>query len=131
MAELGPKFDEYDEYDEHHDPFRLIGTDEIESMICEPASPKRRVFLEDESKDVLTTWISGNLDKPFPKHSAKVGLARDASLSLKQVEDYFRNYRRRKWGEDLKDRLLVSGVPPPARYKQYPRPKPPKSSEAA
>ena len=50
--------------------------------------------------DVLHRWAQDHIMQPFPNKSVKRELSRNASMSLLQVNDWFKNYRRRKWDQE-------------------------------
>ena len=60
-----------------------------------------RFSLASASKRVLKAWFDEHLDSPYPTPKEKSLLARSAGLSIKQVNDWFTNYRKRHWEQEL------------------------------
>ncbi len=75
---------------------------------CSTRSGHRRFSLDADARWVLRGWINDHLDDPYPTVPEKQFLAEQAKLSVKQVNDYFTNYRKRHW----EDELLVAGKTP-------------------
>ena len=65
------------------------------------AARHRRFSLASASKRVLKAWFDEHLDSPYPTPKEKSLLARSAGLSIKQVNDWFTNYRKRHWEQEL------------------------------
>ena len=52
--------------------------------------------------------VTGEMDYPFPPFATKVQLANKANLKMRQVQDFFRNYRWRVyWPTKVVEKLLV------------------------
>jgi len=80
---------------------------------------KTPFFLDEASKGHLLSWSLCHLDSPYPNAREKAMLAKDANLKNKQIEDFFRNYRRRHWHADLRRREDEHGIPLPDVYWEY------------
>ena len=46
---------------------------------------------------MLAEWFKYHVQDPYPTTSDKVQLAMEAGLTVKQVEHWFTNQRKRKW----------------------------------
>lgn len=82
--------------------------DELKKRFCGPVllrahARHRRFALTNDSKRVLKQWFNDHLEHPYPTQREKEVLARSASLSVKQINDWFTNYRKRHWEADLID----------------------------
>lgn len=64
-------------------------------------SRQRRYSLGADARTVLKTWVDAHLDDPYPSVAEKQQLAQRASLSMKQVNDWFTNYRKRHWEDEM------------------------------
>jgi len=91
----------------------------VSKTIAKTAGSKTPFFLSDLAKEQLRTWSQEHLDSPYPSAREKAALAKQANLKNKQVEDYFRNYRRRHWEADLQKRLEAHGISFPVQYYEY------------
>ena len=81
---------------------------QLKKRFCGPAllrahSRHRRFALTNDSKRVLKQWFNAHLEHPYPTQREKEALARAANLSVKQINDWFTNYRKRHWEADLVD----------------------------
>ena len=65
-------------------------------------SRHRRYSLGVEARRVLKGWIDTHMDDPYPSMNEKTELAAAARLSMKQVNDWFTNYRKRHWEDEMK-----------------------------
>ena len=63
----------------------------------------RRYSLGSEARRVLKGWVDGHLADPYPSVQEKQQLAAHANLSIKQVNDWFTNYRKRHWEDEMLD----------------------------
>lgn len=63
-------------------------------------SRHRRYSLGSEARRVLKGWVDTNMEDPYPSVAEKHQLAQQANLSIKQVNDWFTNYRKRHWDEE-------------------------------
>ena len=82
--------------------------DELKRKYCGPVllraqSRHRRFSLTNDSKRLLKQWFNEHIEHPYPTQREKEALAKTASLSLKQINDWFTNYRKRHWEADLVD----------------------------
>ena len=73
-----------------------------------PSAPSNAPVLKEmsfdsPSKDVLMYWVSDNLMHPFPTYEQKQALAKSTGLTIKQVSDWFCNFRKRKWAHMVCD----------------------------
>eukprot|EP00327_Prymnesium_parvum_P033981 CAMPEP_0195593650 /NCGR_PEP_ID=MMETSP0815-20121206/999_1 /TAXON_ID=97485 /ORGANISM="Prymnesium parvum, Strain Texoma1" /LENGTH=269 /DNA_ID=CAMNT_0040732807 /DNA_START=121 /DNA_END=930 /DNA_ORIENTATION=- len=59
-----------------------------------------RFSLTSQSRNVLKQWVDQHLDHPYPSPLEKNVLARAANISLKQVNDWFTNFRKRHWNTE-------------------------------
>jgi len=62
-----------------------------------PAPKKRRSKLSRESISILREWFVEHIKDPYPKDDTKVQLAKQAGLTVKQVNTWFTNTRKRVW----------------------------------
>ena len=60
-------------------------------------SRHRRYSLGAEARRVLKGWVELHIDDPYPSVSEKHELSMAAGLSIKQVNDWFTNFRKRHW----------------------------------
>ena len=86
----------------------LSEIEELKKRFCGPAllrahSRHRRFSLTNDSKRLLKQWFNDHIEHPYPTQREKDALARSAGLSLKQINDWFTNYRKRHWEADLVD----------------------------
>ena len=91
----------------------LLEIDELKRRFGRPATlpptraaisrHHRRFSLGAEARRILKRWVNENLEDPYPSMAEKQELATRAHLSLKQVNDWFTNYRKRHWEEELQD----------------------------
>ncbi|KAF2735194.1 hypothetical protein EJ04DRAFT_395903, partial [Polyplosphaeria fusca] len=49
-----------------------------------------------ESIEVLETWLKQHVDDPYPTKHQKETMAKQAGLTVKQVNNWFSNSRKRK-----------------------------------
>ena len=56
--------------------------------------------------DVLRAWAIHNVIRPFPTARTKHDLSIVADMTIAQVIDWFKNYRRRQWITDKLAYLL-------------------------
>ena len=82
--------------------------EELKRKYCGPVllrahSRHRRFSLTNDSKRLLKHWFNEHIEHPYPTQREKEALAKTASLSLKQINDWFTNYRKRHWEADLVD----------------------------
>ena len=63
----------------------------------------KEMSFDSPSKDVLMYWVSDNLMHPFPTYEQKQALAKSTGLTIKQVSDWFCNFRKRKWAHMVCD----------------------------
>ncbi len=57
---------------------------------------RRRTNFTKASVRILEEWAWAHSDRPYPTMEEKEALARAASLTLKQISDWFINYRKRR-----------------------------------
>ena len=91
---------------EHAELLREI--DDLKKRFCGPMllrahSRHRRFSLTNDSKRLLKQWFNDHIEHPYPTQREKEALSRSANLSLKQINDWFTNYRKRHWEADLVD----------------------------
>ena len=55
---------------------------------------------------MLKRWVNEHLADPYPSVGEKQELANQAQLSLKQVNDWFTNFRKRHWEDEISGRGL-------------------------
>ena len=65
-------------------------------------SRQRRYMLGVESRRILRTWVTMHIEDPYPSMQEKQRLAAAANLTMKQVNDWFTNYRKRHWDDEIK-----------------------------
>ncbi|KAF9367632.1 Homeobox protein pknox1 [Podila verticillata] len=58
-------------------------------------STKARRQLKEHYTAILLKWINGHKSHPFPTKEEKVELCRQASITERQLNNWFTNYRRR------------------------------------
>ena len=64
-------------------------------------SRHRRYSLGAEARRVLKGWVELHIDDPYPSVSEKHELSMAAGLSIKQVNDWFTNFRKRHWEMEM------------------------------
>ena len=64
-------------------------------------SRHRRYSLGAEARRILKGWVDLHIDDPYPSVSEKHELAMAAGLSIKQVNDWFTNFRKRHWEDEM------------------------------
>ena len=64
----------------------------------------RRYSLSSDARKVLQEWVNSHIDDPYPSVEEKQVLAKQGSLSIKQVNDWFTNWRKRHWEDELASR---------------------------
>jgi len=62
---------------------------------------ERRHTLGMEARRLLKEWVDAHLEEPYPTIVEKQELASATCLSLKQINDWFTNYRKRHWDESM------------------------------
>ena len=62
------------------------------------ARQRRQFSLGIDACHILKSWVDDNLEKPYPSVRQKLELGASAGLSMKQVNDWFTNFRKRHWG---------------------------------
>ena len=67
---------------------------------------QRRYTLGSEARRVLKGWADGHIEDPYPSVAEKQQLAAAANLSIKQVNDWFTNFRKRHWEDEISGRGL-------------------------
>ena len=67
----------------------------IESDEDQSSTKKTRKLISAEAKAVLMSWLTEHSLSPYPTNDEKEELSIKSSLSLKQVEDWLINARRR------------------------------------
>merc|ERR1712137_1216099 len=65
------------------------------SNVFLPPQPKRRHFLSQKARNILTKWFELHLDEPYPTEAEKKSLAEQCDISLLQVNYWFGNKRNR------------------------------------
>ena len=50
---------------------------------------------------VLKNWVDRNIEDPYPSVQEKIQLAEEAGLTMKQVNDWFTNFRKRHWEMEM------------------------------
>ena len=78
----------------------------LKTKYCSPALLKanarhRRFAITSEAKHIFKRWIQDHIYRPYPSQAEKEEMARLGNLSVKQVNDWFTNYRKRHWGLDV------------------------------
>ena len=68
-------------------------------------SRHRRYSLGVEARRVLKSWVDDHLDDPYPNVHEKNQMAHAAGLTIKQVNDWFTNYRKRHWESEMVGRI--------------------------
>jgi hypothetical protein len=73
-----------------------------------PSSPTRssimrhrRYSLGVDARRVLKGWVDKNIKDPYPAVHEKIQLAEEAGLTIKQVNDWFTNFRKRHWEDEM------------------------------
>lgn len=61
----------------------------------------RRFTLAAGARRVLAEWVEKHMEDPYPTTEEKQEIASAAQLSLRQVNDWFTNYRKRHWQTDM------------------------------
>ena len=64
-------------------------------------SRHRRYSLGSDARRVLKTWVDQHLDDPYPSVAEKSQLALQAGLTMKQINDWFTNFRKRHWEDEM------------------------------
>ena len=54
-------------------------------------------YVPPQSSEILQAWVQLNLSHPFPTAFTKMHLAASSNMSIRQVNDWFKNYRKRHW----------------------------------
>jgi len=80
------------------------------SSITSTIARQRRYSLGAEARRVLKGWVDKHMEDPYPTVPEKQQLAAAAKLSIKQVNDWFTNYRKRHWEDEIAGRGLTSVV---------------------
>ena len=62
---------------------------------------QRRYSLGVEARRVLKSWVDDHLEDPYPTVNEKNQMAQAAGLTIKQVNDWFTNYRKRHWEGEM------------------------------
>ena len=62
-----------------------------------PVQRHRRLTLSTDSRRILKEWFDAHEENPYPTPLEKHVLAAAASMSIKQVNDWFTNHRKRYW----------------------------------
>ena len=52
---------------------------------------------------MLKAWVDRNIEDPYPSVAEKNELAQETGLTLKQINDWFTNFRKRHWEEEMMD----------------------------
>ena len=84
----------------------LASIGNFKTKYCSPALLKanarhRRFAITSEAKHIFKRWIQDHIYRPYPSQAEKEEMARLGNLSVKQVNDWFTNYRKRHWGLDV------------------------------
>ena len=66
-------------------------------------SRHRRFSLGADARRILKEWVDDHIDDPYPSVAEKQQLAAEANLSIKQVNDWFTNYRKRHWEDAMQN----------------------------
>ena len=61
----------------------------------------RRYSLGVDARRVLKGWVDKNIKDPYPAVHEKIQLAEEAGLTIKQVNDWFTNFRKRHWEDEM------------------------------
>ena len=79
------------------------------TMLNEPDNPGAgAINLPDAG--ILRAWAQHNVMHPFPSAQTKHALGSMADMTIAQVSDWFKNYRRRQWIADQLDYLIEDTV---------------------
>ena len=62
---------------------------------------QRRFSLGIDARRILKNWVDDNLEDPYPTVQEKQELGASAGLTMKQVNDWFTNYRKRHWEDEM------------------------------
>ena len=77
----------------------------LQTMPNEPDNPGAgAINLPDAG--ILRAWAQHNVMHPFPSAQTKHDLGSMADMTIAQVSDWFKNYRRRQWIADQLDYLI-------------------------
>ena len=55
-------------------------------------------YVSPQLSEILQAWVQLNLSHPFPTAFTKMHLAASSNMSIRQVDDWFKNYRKRSCG---------------------------------
>jgi hypothetical protein len=66
-----------------------------------PLSRHRRFALSTDSRNLLKKWFDAHEDNPYPTPLEKQVLSASAKMTIKQVNDWFTNHRKRSWNGKL------------------------------
>ena len=61
----------------------------------------RRYSLSSDARNVLKAWVDEHIEDPYPSIEEKQVLAQKGNLSIKQVNDWFTNWRKRHWEDEM------------------------------
>mmetsp|Transcript_5071 Transcript_5071/g.13634 ORF Transcript_5071/g.13634 Transcript_5071/m.13634 type:complete len:290 (-) Transcript_5071:649-1518(-) len=80
---------------------RIRYREAAERLQTSDQAPSRwRGNLPKEATQVFRAWALQNLEDPYPTDSEKVELATTTGVPLKQITNWFINYRKRFWKQD-------------------------------
>lgn len=75
---------------------KVIKKEENASVPIRRISKKRAEFPK-KSRTMLKAWFNANIQDPYPSHEEKIYLAREAGITIKQLDNWLTNTRGRKW----------------------------------
>lgn len=70
-------------------------TDSSPSNDCKRGKKRRKARFTKQQRDVLNSWLDRNRHYPYPSSAEKWEIARKANLSIRQVEVWYANARKR------------------------------------
>ena len=68
---------------------------------------QRRYSLGIDARRVLKTWVEDHLEDPYPSVQDKQQLGAATQLTMKQINDWFTNYRKRHWADEMDSMMAV------------------------
>ena len=81
---------------------RLTERPRLRSGVRDLHDDERRAHVRRvEARRVLKSWVDDHLEDPYPTVNEKNQMAQAAGLTIKQVNDWFTNYRKRHWEGEM------------------------------
>lgn len=90
-------YDPYCYIEDSKDLLKYMSFGKVHKKAClKTPLPKHIAHFSTEMTDIMGSWMQRNRDHPYPSHETKKSFQRYTGLTMKQVDTWLINFRRRK-----------------------------------